>query len=171
MQKARTPGAINIMSVFSVEPTVAKKGVENTLFHPSQAMLITATEIAVAGDSQNIVVGGLSSPMALSCIATWVKLQRRPLQTLAKRTSKNPERTNAVSEATINSTPAKMIRITMTKRTENGSSRKRNAKKRTNISEEDLHMAIGIRCQLDIHVACHPRDRRNSLIRTLTIEG
>lgn len=154
MQKARMPGAINIRSVFTVEATVAKKGVENTLIHPSQAMLTTAIETAVAGDNQNIVDGGLSSPMDLSCIATWVRLQRRPLQTLAKMTIINPGKTNAVSEATINSTPAKMIKITMTKRMENDSSRKRNANKRTNISEEDLHMAI-VRYQPTIRAVCH----------------
>ena len=160
MQKAAMPGAINMRSVFIVEATVAKKGVENTLTHPSQAILIKATEIAVAGDNQNIMDGGLSSPMNLSCIKTCVRLQRRPPQTLANMTSKNPDKTNAVSEATINSTPAKMIRITTTKRRENDSSRKRNAKKRTNISDEDLHMAIRIRGQLIIHAASCPRERR-----------
>lgn len=54
----------------------------------------------------------------------------------------------------------------MTKRTENDSSRKRNANERTNISEEDLHMAIGIRCQPIVRAM--PEE---SLIRILTIEG
>ena len=157
MQKARMPGAINIRSVFTVEATVAKKGVEKTLIHPSQVMLIKATETVVTGDNQNIMDGGLSSPMDLSCITTCVRLQRRPPQMLANMTIKNPDKTNAVSEATINSTPVKMIRITMTNRTENDSSRKRNANKRTNISEEDLHMAIGIRRQPIVHATCCPR--------------
>lgn len=153
MQNAAMPGATNIRSVFIVEATEAKKGDENTLIHPSQAMLITAIETAVAGDNQNIVDGGLSSPMELSCITTCVRLQRRPPQMLAEMTNKNPDKTNAVSEATINTTPAKMMRITMTRRTEKVSSRKRNAKKRTNISEEDLHMAIGIRGHLKLRLA------------------
>ena len=153
------PGATHITRVFNVEAAVAKKGVENTLNHPSQAMLITATETAVAGDNQNIVDGGLSSPMDLSCIATCVRLQRRPPQMLANMTNKNPDKTNAVSEATINSTPAKMTKITMTRRTENDSSLKRNAKKRTNISEDDLHMAIRVRGQSMMLVASHQGER------------
>ena len=153
MKKARMPGAINIRSVFTAEVTEAKKGVENTLIHPSQAMLIAPTVMAVDGDNQNIIDGGLSSPKDLSCIATCVRLQRRPLQTLATMINKNPDKTNAVSEATINSTPARMMRITMTRRTENVSSRKRNANRRTNIREEDLHMAIGVGCQMIIHAS------------------
>lgn len=147
MQKATMPGATSIRSVFAVEAGVAKKGVENTVIHPSQTTLIRATERAEAGDSQNIVDGGWSSPMDLSCIASCVKLHRMPLQTLAKMTSRNPDRTNAVSEATINSTPANMMKITTTRRTENVSSRNRNAKRRTKMSEEDLHMAMTVSCQ------------------------
>lgn len=160
MQKAMMPGAINISSVFTVEVTVAKKGDENTVIHPSKTMLITATERAVVGDNQNIRDGGLSSPIDLSCIASCVRLQRRPPHTLAKMTNKNPDRTNAVSDATINRIPAKMIRITVTRRTENASSRKRNANNRTNISEEDLHMAVKVKCQ--------PRIARGEIINENT---
>lgn len=160
MQKAAMPGTINFGSVFIVEAVVAKKGVENTLIHPSQMMLTKANETAEAGDNQNKVDGGLSRPIVLSCMATCVTLQRRPPQTLANMTSENPDQTNAVSEATINSTPPKIIKITMTRCMENASSRNRNAKKRTNISEEDLHMAARVRGHLTIRAVLRPREHR-----------
>lgn len=53
-----------------------------------------------------------------------------------------PPSTKCVSVATIRSTPVKIRRITPTSRMEKVSKRKRNAKAKTNTSEEDLHIAV-----------------------------
>jgi hypothetical protein len=70
-----------------------------------------------------------------------VRLHRKPPRALALRTSMKPDRTKCVSVATIRRTPQRISAITPTRRREKVSSLNRNAKKRTKMSEEDLHIA------------------------------
>jgi hypothetical protein len=110
--------------------------------HPSQTMLRRAIVMPIAGANQNIVAAGLSRPIVLFFMSIWVRLQRRPPHALAVITSKNPGRTKAVSEATIRTTPPKMRRMTAMSRNEKVSRRKRNAKNKTKMREDDLHIAV-----------------------------
>jgi hypothetical protein len=70
-----------------------------------------------------------------------VRLHRSPPIALALITRRNPSRTKAVSDATINKTPEKIKEMTATSLHENTSRRNRNANKSTNIRDDDLHIA------------------------------
>lgn len=142
IQKANMPGATRNKVERKVEVMSWKKGEANTVNHPSQMMLRRAIVTPIAGANQNIVAAGLSKPILLFFMSNWVRLQRRPPHALAVITSKNPGRTKAVSEATIRSTPPKMRRMTATSCKENVSKRKKNAKNKTKIREDDLHIAV-----------------------------
>src|SRR5258708_13356 len=95
----------------------------------------------MVGESQNNVAAGLSMPSRLFLSNRWVRLHRRPLSTLALVTRMNPPSTKRVSVATIRSTPEKIKNITAMRRNEKVSKRNRNAKARTKINDDDLHMA------------------------------
>lgn len=56
-------------------------------------------------------------------------------------TKMNPPKTKCVSVATIKSTPQKIRNITPIRRNEKVSRRNKNAKPRTKINDDDLHMA------------------------------
>ena len=71
-----------------------------------------------------------------------MRVHRKPPSALALRTSIKPDKTKWVSVATIKRTPQKMRVMTPTSRSEKVSSLKRKANRRTNIKEDDLHIAV-----------------------------
>lgn len=73
---------------------------------------------------------------------TCVNAHLKPPLRLALMTRMKPTRTKCVWVKTIRSTPETMRRITKTRRHDGCSSLKRKAKRRTNIKDEDLHIAI-----------------------------
>src|SRR5882762_7629201 len=141
MRNATIPGATRYIAVFKVAPRLAKKDDVKTLIQPSIKTLMKAKERPMAGASQNIVAAGLSKPIFLFLRSTWDRPHRRPPRALALSTRRRPDRTKCVSVATISTTPLKIRSITPTRRKEKGSKRKRNAKSRTNIKVDDLHIA------------------------------
>jgi hypothetical protein len=100
-----------------------------------------AKESPMMGESQYMVAAGLSKPIFLFLRRIWDRPHRSPPHALALSTRRRPESTKCVSVATIRTTPLKMRRITPTRRKEKVSRRRRNAKKRTNIKDDDLHIA------------------------------
>ena len=135
--------------VVSVSVKPLKNRLRNNVVQLSTTRLTIASDTPITGDSQKIVAAGLSSPIFLFLRRTCVRLQRKPPDALAERTRMRPERTKWVSVATIRRTPIKMRKMTPTRRYENFSRRKRKAKRRTKIREEDLHMAVR---KMTVHV-------------------
>lgn len=88
-----------------------------------------------------MVAGGLSRPILLFLRRSWDRDHLRPPNALALSTSTSPERTKCVSVATIKTTPLNIRVITPINRYENCSRRKRKANPRTNIRDDDLHIA------------------------------
>ena len=73
----------------------------------------------------------------------WVRPQRKPEKNAADMTSMKPSAEKSTSPATIIITPTVIVAMMATRRQEGVSRRKRNAKRRTNAKEEDLHIAGG----------------------------
>ena len=71
----------------------------------------------------------------------WVRPQRKPEKKAADITRMKPRAENSTSPNTIITTPAVIVAIMATRRHDGVSSRKRNANRRTNAREDDLHMA------------------------------
>jgi hypothetical protein len=105
--------------------------------------LTTARVIPMEGANQNIVAAGLSKPNFLFFSSICVRLHRRPPKALALSTRIKPCNTNSASVATMRRTPRNMSKITAVRCQENVSSRKRIANSNTNISDDDLHIAVG----------------------------
>lgn len=70
-----------------------------------------------------------------------VRAQRKPEEKAAEMTRTKPRALNAVSPATIMTTPIVIVAMMRINLTDGVSRRNRNAKRRTKASEEDLHMA------------------------------
>lgn len=70
IQNAKTPGRAMKSDVLIVEAKLSKKGVANTLRHPSQTILMTAKVRPIIGDNQKIVAAGLSIPISLFRISS-----------------------------------------------------------------------------------------------------
>jgi hypothetical protein len=109
--------------------------------HESTKKLTRDNVNPIKGVNQNNVVGGLSIPNFLFFNRVCVKLHRRPLNALALVTRRNPSSIKCVCVATIKTTPMKIRNITPIRRNENFSRPKRNANPRTNINDDDLHIA------------------------------
>ena len=69
--------------------------------------------------------------------------QRKPEKNAADMTRMKPRVEKSTSPATIMMTPTVIVAIMATRRQEGVSRRKRNAKRRTNAKDEDLHIAGG----------------------------
>lgn len=71
----------------------------------------------------------------------WVSAQRKPEKKAADKTRMKPPGLNSTSPDTIRMTPKVMVPMMATNRHVGASSRKRNAKSKTNAKLDDLHMA------------------------------
>lgn len=90
----------------------------------------------------------MDMPMARLCMISSVKAHRRPPTADAEKTMMRPGMETAVTLKTIRKTPIEMRPMTRTKRSEYFSSLNRKAKKRTKMSDDDLHIAALVRHNL-----------------------
>jgi len=142
MQNAKAPGAIINPTVFILVPAPSKNEDLNTSPNPSTIAHRIASATAIIGVNQNTVAAGLSIPISFLLKRICVRAQRKPPNALALRTRSIPPRANWVSDATMSMTPDVMMKMTLMRRQLKRSSRKANAKRRTKMRAEDLHMAI-----------------------------
>lgn len=142
MKKAIVPGIAKNNAVLKNELGLSKNLLEKMAVQLSNATLAMHSVTAITGANQKMVAAGLSMPIFLFFNKSWVKLHRRPPSALAEVTSMNPRIENSVSRATIMRTPITIRIITPTSRSENLSRPKSRANNRTNINEDDLHIAF-----------------------------
>jgi len=135
------PGAARNKIVPTVLSPPSKKWVRKIDGQFSKERLTMPRVMPIEGANQKMVDAGLSNPIFLLLSRTCVRLHRRPPRALALMTRIRPSKTKWASVATISTTPAKIRVITAIKRQEKVSRRNRNANSRTNIKDDDLHMA------------------------------
>ena len=107
---------------------------------PSMGMASSASERNMIGVRKKILLKGLLVAAFLNS-KIWVSAQRKPEKNAELMIRRKPRASNAVSPATIITTPTVMVNIMRQRVIEGDSRRKRKAKRRTKARAEDLHIA------------------------------
>lgn len=145
MQKARIPGKISRKTA-NRPPRAAARAWKPAMISkgPSTASAMTIREKNITGVRKKRVENGFA-------VAGWrrrricVRPHRKPEKKADAMTRINPTALNAVSPATIMTTPTVIVAMITINLTDGVSRRKTKAKRRTNASADDLHMVRKVR--------------------------
>lgn len=99
----------------------------------------------MSGANQYMVANGFDNPILFFFMRVSVNAHLRPDKAEAEKTMTMPGILTEVVSNTMRNTPAVMRVMTPMRWIENRSSRKRKAKRSTNINAEDLHIARKVR--------------------------